>query len=110
MNIIVLIDKFKGSISSIKLGKITKSTLERKGHNVDYFPISDGGNGFLDTILHNKNVKKRYAYVCDALNNKKKVMYLMDNENVYIEVAKIIGINKENKLDIYNFNPSSFFV
>lgn len=102
MNIIVLIDKFKGSISSIKLGKITKSTLERKGHNVDYFPISDGGNGFLDTILHNKNVKKRYAYVCDALKNKKKVMYLMDNENVYIEVAKIIGINKENKFDIYN--------
>lgn len=102
MNIIVLIDKFKGSISSIKLGKITKSTLEKKGHNVDYFPISDGGNGFLDTILHNKNVKKRYAYVCDALNNKKKVMYLMDNENVYIEVAKIIGINKENKFDIYN--------
>ena len=102
MNIIVLIDKFKGSISSIKLGKITKSILERKGHNVDYFPISDGGNGFLDTILYNKNVKKRYAYVCDALNNKKKVMYLMDNENVYIEVAKIIGINKENTFDIYN--------
>ena len=102
MNIIVLIDKFKGSISSIKLGKITKSILERKGHNVDYFPISDGGNGFLDTILHNKNVKKRYAYAHDALNNKKKVMYLMDNENVYIEVAKIIGINKENTFDIYN--------
>lgn len=102
MNIIVLIDKFKSTISSIELGKITKSTLEKKGHNVDYFPISDGGNGFLQTIMFNKNVKKKYTYVNDALNNKIRALYLMDNQNVYIEVAKIIGINKQNKYDIFN--------
>ena len=102
MNIIVLIDKFKGTLSSNTLGKITKSTLSKKGHNVDYFPISDGGNGFLQTIMFNKNVRKKYATVNDALNNKIKAMYLMENQNVYIEVAKIIGINKHRKYDIYN--------
>ena len=100
MNILVLIDKFKNSLSSIQLSKIIKSTIKK--HNVDYFPISDGGDGFLDSINYNKKFQKRYVYVNNPLGKKIKVMYLMDNENVYIEVAKIIGYKTVKKLDILN--------
>lgn len=101
MKILVLIDKFKNSMSSNQLGKLCKSTL--KHHEVDYFPISDGGDGFLDTIYSNNlNIKKRYINVYDALMNIKRTYYLIDNQVAYIEVAKIIGYNKENKLDVFN--------
>lgn len=102
MKILVLIDKFKGTITSGQLGKITKYILETKGHSVDYFSISDGGDGYLSSIKQNLNCKVKYAYVYDALHEKKKVSYLMDNDKVYIEVAKIIGFRKDKKLDIYN--------
>ena len=101
MNILVLIDKFKNSLSSSTLGYLCKSTLSN--HNVDYFPISDGGDGFLQTILaKNNNIKKRDIRVYDALKKKKSIEYLIDGDKAYIEIAKIIGYNKEKKLDIYN--------
>ena len=102
MKVLAIIDKFKGTISSKSLGKITKDVLTSKNHNVDYYSISDGGDGFLESINQNKNLKRKYVYVLDALSNKRKVSYLIDNEKAYIEVAKIIGKNKDNKLDIYN--------
>ena len=75
MKILVLIDKFKNSLSSITLSKIIKSTLTN--HEVDYFPISDGGDGFLDSINFNKQFKRKYLYVKNALNEKCKVYYLI---------------------------------
>lgn len=102
MKILAIIDKFKGTISSKTLGKITKDVLTSNNNQVDYYCISDGGDGFLDAINQNKNLKRKYVYVLDALSKKKKVSYLIDKEKVYIEVAKIIGKNKENKYDIYN--------
>jgi len=102
MKVLAIIDKFKGTISSKSLGNITKDVLTSKNHNVDYYSISDGGDGFLESINQNKNLKRKYVYVLDALSNKRKVSYLIDNEKAYIEVAKIIGKNKDNKLDIYN--------
>ena len=73
-----------------------------KGHDVDYYSISDGGDGFLTSISQNKQLTKKSVYVLDALSNKKLVSYYIDNDKAYIEVAKIIGKNKDNKLDIYN--------
>lgn len=102
MKILAIIDKFKGTMSSKSLGKITKDLLNAKNHHVNYYCVSDGGDGFLDSINQNKKLKRKYVYVLDALSRKRKVCYLMDNEKVYIEVAKIIGKNKNNKLDIYN--------
>ena len=96
-----IIDKFKGTISSSSLGKITKDVLSMKGHDVDYYSISDGGDGFLTSISQNKQLTKKSVYVLDALSNKKLVSYYIDNDKAYIEVAKIIGKNKDNKLDIY---------
>lgn len=101
MKILTIIDKFKGTLSSKVLGSITKTVLTNKGHEVDYYCISDGGDGFLDSI-YNNNMIKKYVSVSDALGNKKQVYYYIDNNNVYIEVAKIIGRNKDNKYDIYN--------
>ena len=73
MKILAIIDKFKGTISSKSLGKITKDVLSMKGHDVDYYSISDGGDGFLTSISQNKQLTKKSLYVLDALSNKKLV-------------------------------------
>ena len=52
MKIIVSIDKFKGSISSIKLNSLVTKILKKKNISTKFtcIPISDGGDGFLETI------------------------------------------------------------
>ena len=61
MKVLAIIDKFKGTISSKSLGKITKDVLTSKNHNVDYYSISDGGDGFLESINQNKNLEITFA-------------------------------------------------
>ena len=102
MKILVLIDKFKGTISSNQLGSVAKNILSKKNHVVDFFPISDGGDGFLDTINFNGKLKKRFCTAHNALGNIKRVFYYTSGNNVYIEVAKIVGFEKNIILDVYN--------
>lgn len=102
MKILVLIDKFKGTISSNKLGSVAKNILTNKNRIVDYFPISDGGDGFLDTINFTERLNKKYCYAHNALGIVKKVPYYTSGHDVYIEVAKIVGFEKNIIFDIYN--------
>ena len=60
---LIIIDSFKNSISSSDIGKFFASELK----NSDYFPISDGGEGFLDVI--NQIVQTREVkFIIDDLN------------------------------------------
>lgn len=106
MKILVLCDKFKGTISSKQIGKLCKDTFEKRHHQVDYFPISDGGDGFLDSINYNNSFLKVYCYVHDAYMNKFKTYFLQKGNTAYIEVAKVIGLRKNSSFDI--INASSF--
>lgn len=92
MKVLVLVDKFKGTLSSKQIGKIIVHELNKSNINADYFPISDGGDGFLDSINCN-DLLTRYCYAQDAYGNYKRVFYLMNKNKVYIEVAKIVGGN-----------------
>ena len=51
---LILVDSFKDSISSNEIGKLLHKLIP----NSDYYPISDGGEGFLDTIKYIKSAMK----------------------------------------------------
>ncbi len=102
MKALVIIDKFKGTLSSMQLGRITVDELKNKGCEAIYIPISDGGDGFLQSINYQHFLKKHYCFAKDAYGQYKKILYLMDEDKVYIEVAKIIGISRTIKPNIYN--------
>lgn len=92
----VLIDSFKGSISSLELGKFISNFF--KGGS-KYIPFSDGGEGFLDFIEAVKITKREYVDVHNLFLEKIRTYYLLDEENnAYIESAKVIGLS--NKKDI----------
>ncbi|MFA7367046.1 MAG: glycerate kinase [Bacilli bacterium] len=90
MKALVLMDSFKGSISSKKLNKIVEEELNNKNISTISFPVSDGGEGFLET-LNLKNYK--YLYVKNGDLKDEKLYYCYFGDNAYIELAVVCGMS-----------------
>lgn len=108
--ILCMIDSFKGSMTSKALGEIAKDTLIQKGHQVSYFPISDGGDGFLDTIEHIFHYKKRTVSVANPNGDIVQASYLYDEQSksAYIEMAQSSGIHLIDIKETSIFKRSTF--
>lgn len=106
MKILVACDSFKGSLTSLEVGKIIKEELEKKDNTVDFIAISDGGEGFLDVIEQNINCEKYSFIVPNAIGKDKESNYLYNNGTLYVELAEVVGIKdlKQNELAPYNAN------
>ena len=50
MKVLIAINEFKGSLSSIEIGEVISSKINYKYNNVTSYvqPIADGGDGFLE--------------------------------------------------------------
>ena len=107
MKVLVCLDSFKDSLSSLQAGLVVKKAIEscNKNHIVDICPISDGGEGFLDAINYNIKGQSIVAKVSSPLGDKIDCEYLKFANTAYIEVSKCIGLHlvKNNK------NPTDAF-
>jgi len=109
---------FKDSITSRGLTEFIKSYLWNRGfRNLNSFPGSDGGNGFLDSI---STVYKGSFIQVDApslLRNgfhKENIFLIDDGRIAVIETASVIGIEKipsanRNPFE-YNSQPLGFLI
>ena len=98
MKVLSIIDSFKGTLTSNELGQIATEVFSEKGFDASYYPISDGGDGFLDCIEKVKKCKKVFITIKGPLYKNSKSYYLIDeDEIVYIETAKCSGLNMVNK-------------
>ncbi len=106
MKILVACDSFKGSLTSLEIGKILKEELSKKNHEVDFIAISDGGEGFLDVIEQNVKCTKYTISAPNAIGKIKEASYLYCDETVYVELAEVVGIKdlKEEELSPYHAN------
>ena len=50
MNILLLPNSFKGSLSARQTARVLQQALSKK-HRVKSFPLSDGGDGFIDFFM-----------------------------------------------------------
>ena len=50
MKVLVAIDSFKGSLSSLEAGNAVKSGIEKLGCEVLVKPIADGGEGSVEAL------------------------------------------------------------
>lgn len=100
MKVIVLVDKFKNSIDSMTIGNIVSLNLSKRNIKADYFPISDGGNGFLSSVSYNKKYVKQKVVAFNADNERINTFYYQDGNVGYIESAMCVGV-KNNNHDIY---------
>ena len=97
---LLIFDSFKGSISSFEIEKYFKKALP----DSTAFPISDGGEGFLDCI---KKLLKSYQTIniaAHSLNNKIiDVEIVIDNKgNAYLESSQIVGLNFIGEENIFH--------
>lgn len=95
---LLLIDSFKNSISSLEIEK----TISRQLSGCDYFPISDGGEGFLDSISFIKKCHEHIIEVKSLIGKIVKVKILIDEDkNAYLESSKIVGLGLIENTNIY---------
>lgn len=97
MKVLIAVNEFKGSLSSIEIGEIISSNINYKYNNVtsDVQPIADGGDGFL--TLFKGFAKNKFRTVNAALQEC-TVNYLLNEERkeAVIEVAEVVGLKYLN--------------
>lgn len=94
---LILVDSFKNSISSKDIGSLLSSIIP----NSKYYPISDGGEGFLDTIKAVKTCKEIKIKTISASYKEVEANVLIDEENnAYFESSEVIGYKFKNELSI----------
>lgn len=109
MKVLSVIDSFKGTITSKRLGQITKEELEKKGIECKYLSISDGGEGFLDAISNNLKLDEIIVTVNNPLFKKIEARYLSDNLNTaYVELAESSGISLLTKDELNPYIASTY--
>lgn len=102
--VLVICDSFKGTLTSLEVGKTVSSTLNNLGYDASYLPISDGGEGFLDSIKHTfSGTKKVTIDSVDCFFRKRKATYLLFDDTGYFELGSTCGISiiKKEELDVF---------
>ena len=96
MKITVLMDSFKGSLTSEEAGEAVKTGINASGTDaeVTVFPFADGGEGTLDAFLKaDRNSKKIKVTVSDPLGRRIPAYYgILADNTVVIEIAQAAGL------------------
>ena len=100
MKVLVAVNEFKGSLSSIEIGNTIKSTISKRYSNLEVLTesVADGGDGFLDIF---KNFEKKQFKTVNAASQEIIVSYLenLDRKEAVIEIAEVIGLKQLSDAD-----------
>jgi glycerate 2-kinase len=108
MKIIVAVDSFKGTLSSLHISQILKKHYEKKGHQVLSIPISDGGEGFVDALedFYQEDLIEVDTY--GPLSDMTKASYLIHQDIAFIELSSVSGINKINETRLNPLHTTTY--
>lgn len=100
MKILTISDSFKGTLRSSEIGEIVTKYCKEKGFDATYIPISDGGEGFLETVHYITHLPFYETEVSDPVFQKTIAKYLFDEAKkiAYVELAEACGITKMKTL------------
>ncbi len=108
MKILVASDSFKGTMTSREVGRIIREELA-PFHEVDYLPVSDGGEGFLDAWSEVFPGRRITITGQDPLGREIICEYLISGDRTaIIESAVTIGLGlltetEQNPMDAGSF-------
>lgn len=103
MKTIFFVNALKGSLSTREICKL------KNKFPITFIPLSDGGDGFLETVNYAlPSAKKHFVSAKNALNKIKKVPYLIYKNSAFIECAKIAGLGEINPERRNVMHASSF--
>ena len=91
-------DSFKGSLSAIEFCDIAQNILHKVLPNAEAlaFPMSDGGEGFVDSFIYAGMAEKQSLWVANALGKKTKAHFAWQPQThtAIIEMAQASGLPK----------------
>ncbi len=106
MKIIIAIDSFKGSLSSMSAGKISSEAIKKilPDSEVKIYPLADGGEGTVDALTDGLNGEIIEVEVTGPLGTKIQSRYGRINQTAIIEMADAAGLtlvpeNEKNPLN-----------
>lgn len=104
MNILIAVDSFKGTLSSIEVAEILNNHINKKLHNVDIISIGDGGEGTVDSLMYATNGTKKTLIVKDAFGEEVESYYALTNNNktAILEIALSSGLKN---IPVTKLNP-----
>lgn len=112
MKILLLPNSLKGSLSARQTVRVLQPILAKR-HRVKSFPLSDGGDGFIDffaTLYPTAKLVRCRAQ--DAFGHKRNTSYLWlpGSKTAVLETARICGLGSAKKEDLNPLTASSFGV
>ena len=106
MKVIIAIDSFKGSLSSMMAGKIASTSIKNIFPDVEVkvYPLADGGEGTVDALTDGLNGEIVNVEVTGPLGSKVLSRYGKINQTAIIEMADSSGLtlvpeNERNPLN-----------
>lgn len=107
-NILISIDSFKGSLSSIRANEIIKNGILSLNNDmkITTIPIGDGGEGTLDALVSEIPSKLIKITTVNSKDNPIETSIALTKDFAIIESSDIIGLNRL-KLDPDAYNDSS---
>ncbi|MEA3404950.1 MAG: glycerate kinase [Pseudomonadota bacterium] len=89
-------DSFKGSLSAIQFCDIAKQVIKQALPESEVFayPMSDGGEGFVDSFVYADAAEKQTLWCSNALGRKTKAAFAWQEESqtAIIEMAQASGL------------------
>lgn len=112
MNILALPNSFKGSLSARETARLLVAALGKK-HRIKAFPLSDGGDGFIDffAALHPQARTVRLsAQNAFARRARTSYLWLENQKTAVVETARVCGLGTAKKEELDPLGASSFGV
>ena len=106
MKVVIAIDSFKGSLTSLEAGNAAADGILRALPDAETIvvPIADGGEGTVDALVQGMNGNIREITVTDPLGRPVSAQYGVIEDTAVIEMSAAAGITllKEDELDPMN--------
>lgn len=114
LKILVAMDSFKGSATSVEVGEAAKKGIKESFNmdeavEVNVFPIADGGEGTIEALFYNEpDFIYSETVQGPLLGQEVNAKYGIDHETVILEVAETSGILLVEKDELDPWCATSF--
>lgn len=95
MKVVIAIDSFKGSLTSLQAGNAAEEGIKKVYPDAEIFvrPVADGGEGTVDTLVSGLQGEKHTVNVTGPLGEPVLAEYgIIDNHTAVIEMSAAAGI------------------
>lgn len=94
MNIVIAIDSFKGSMTSVEAGNAAANGIRRYLPDADIrvIPVADGGEGTVDALIEGLGGKEKTAQVKNPLGRSVLAKYGIVGDTAIIEMSAAAGL------------------